>query len=80
MHVIVKHACFNNLVWFCYTFILSETVQWGQNGPAGTDGYSPDLHFILKTINGKQAQQDTSYLCQLLLQLKRSVTEIVNAF
>ena len=53
--VIVKHACFNNLV---FTFILSETVQWGPNRPARADGYSPDLHFILNTIYSKHAQQD----------------------
>ena len=55
--VIVKHACFNNLVGFCYTFILSETMRWGTNRPARTDDYSPDLYFILKTINAKHAQQ-----------------------
>ena len=43
--VIVKHACFNDLVLFCYTFILSETVRWGTNGPARTDDYSPDFVF-----------------------------------
>ena len=55
--VTVKHAYFNK-VWFCYTFILSETVRRGTNRPARTDYLSPDLHFILKTINAKQAQQD----------------------
>ena len=58
MWVIEKHACFNNLVWFCYTFILSDTVQWGKNRPARIDDYSPDMYFILKTINAQQAQQD----------------------
>ena len=43
--VIVKHACFNNLVLFCYTFILGETVRWGTNRPSRTDDYSPDFVF-----------------------------------